>query len=188
MYNVRIRLPSSHLVVSTTTFPNSEPSTYAQHFRHTLASNLFVSAVLHPRQQPSINEFSRNKKSDSTYAVFYKQTPTVLWFKSVDIMQFSGKILSRFPCVSRRKKWWSADIENYGLAYTVIMKFLKMSNYFCRDYHLCVNNVFTTIALATTMFNPEMFITGSIFKDGKLLLQNFGIGHQVGETRYFRKL
>jgi len=49
------------------------------------------------------------------------------------------------------------------------MKFLKMSNYLCRNYHLCVcvcvcvNNVFTTILLATTMFNLEMFMTGTIF-------------------------
>jgi len=64
------------------------------------------------------------------------------------------------------------------------MKFHKISNYLCRNYNLLVNNVFTTILLATTMFSLEMFMIGNIFKDRKLLLQNFSNGHQVGETKF----
>jgi len=64
------------------------------------------------------------------------------------------------------------------------MKFLKISDYLCRNYCLLVNNVFTTALLATTMFNLEMFMTGTIFEDRKLLLQTFSNGHQVGETKF----
>ena len=194
MYNVRIRLPSSHLVVLTTTFPNSQPSRYAQHFRHTILSSFFWQYCTLNSSPALINEFSRNKKSGSTFAMFYKQAPSVLWYKSVDIMQFSGKILSRFLCVSRRKKWWNAEIENYGLAYNLIMKFLKMSNYLCRNYHLCVCVcVCVWIMFLPLYYWPQLCSTwkclwlGPSFKDRKLLLQTFSNGHQVGEMKYFRK-
>jgi hypothetical protein len=44
-----------------------------------------------------------------------------------------------------------------------------------------VNNVFTTIPFATTVFDLEIFMNGTFFKDRKFLPRAFSSGYKVGE-------
>lgn len=80
-----------------------------------------------------------------------------------------------------------AEIQEHGLAYTVVMKLLQMGNYLSKGYHVFIDNFFTSIPLAKALYEVKTFITGTIRRNRKYLPTNFKNKFQVGEKKYFRR-
>ncbi|KAI4474704.1 hypothetical protein M0802_015485 [Mischocyttarus mexicanus] len=59
------------------------------------------------------------------------------------------------------------EIKEKGLAQVVIDKLLSMSNYFMKGYHITVDNFFTSIALARSLFEKNTFLSGTIRSNRK---------------------
>jgi hypothetical protein len=78
-------------------------------------------------------------------------------------------------------------IQKYGLAPTVVMKLLKMGNYICKGYHVFVDNFFMSVPLAEDLYKLSTYVTGTIRRNRKFVLQAFQNKFEVGEKKYFRK-
>ncbi|XP_043263437.1 piggyBac transposable element-derived protein 4-like [Colletes gigas] len=59
------------------------------------------------------------------------------------------------------------EIQENGLAHTVVMKLLTKGNYFSKGYHIFVDNFFTSIPLAKALYDLGTYITGTIRRNRK---------------------
>ncbi|CAL7946858.1 unnamed protein product [Xylocopa violacea] len=79
------------------------------------------------------------------------------------------------------------EIQQNGLAHTVVMKLLTMGNYFLKGYHIFVDNFFTSIPLAKALYDLGTYITGTIRRNRKFLPKSLNEKFGVGITKYFRQ-
>ncbi|XP_015438132.1 PREDICTED: piggyBac transposable element-derived protein 4-like, partial [Dufourea novaeangliae] len=78
------------------------------------------------------------------------------------------------------------EIKEKGLAQVVIDKLLGMSNYFMKGYHITVDNFFTSIALARSLFEKNTFLSGTIRSNRKHIPSQLKSKLEVGEYKYQR--
>lgn len=78
------------------------------------------------------------------------------------------------------------EIKKFGLAHTVVMKLMKMGNYLKKGYHIFMDNFFTSIPLASSLYKLQTFITGTIRRNRKFLPKQYQNKFQIGEKKYFR--
>lgn len=79
------------------------------------------------------------------------------------------------------------EIQQNGLAHTVVMKLLTMGNYFSKGYHIFVDDFFTSIPLAKALYDLGTYITGTIRRNRKFLPKSLTEKFGVGITKYFRQ-
>ncbi|XP_026667264.1 piggyBac transposable element-derived protein 4-like isoform X1 [Ceratina calcarata] len=78
------------------------------------------------------------------------------------------------------------EIKEKGLAQVVIDNLLSMSNYFIKGYHITVDNFFTSIALARSLFEKNTFLSGTIRSNRKHIPSQLKSKLEVGEYKYQR--
>ena len=80
-----------------------------------------------------------------------------------------------------------AQIQQHGLAYTVVMKLLEMGDYLSKGYHIFMDNFFTSIPLAKKLYEMGTLITGTIRRNRKFLPAIFKGKFGIGEKNIAEK-
>nr|XP_031836771.1 piggyBac transposable element-derived protein 4-like [Nomia melanderi] len=79
------------------------------------------------------------------------------------------------------------EIQENGLAHTVVMKLLTMGNYFSRSYHIFDDNFFASVSLAKTLYGLGTYITGTIRRNRKFISEPLTEKFAIGVTKFFRQ-
>jgi hypothetical protein len=91
-----------------------------------------------------------------------------------------------FVCQGSKRPEDKDAIQIHGLAYTVVMKLLKMGNYMSKDYHTFMHNFSMTVPFAKDMYKLSTYVTRTTRRNRKFLLHTFQSKFEVGEKKYFR--
>jgi hypothetical protein len=79
------------------------------------------------------------------------------------------------------------NMKEIGLAFTVVMKLLKMGNYLFKGFHIFMDKFFTNIPLPDNQYKCGTFLTDTIRTNrkyfSKALLEEFNIG----QKKFFRR-
>jgi hypothetical protein len=78
------------------------------------------------------------------------------------------------------------NIKNNGLGYTIMKKLLEIGGYVNKGYHVFVDDYVMSVQLVRHLHQLNVYITGTVRRNRKLLSQRFKNKFAVGQKMYCR--
>jgi hypothetical protein len=77
------------------------------------------------------------------------------------------------------------DLQEHGLSFVVVNKLLDIGNYLMKGFHVGVDNFFTSVDLARELFKRHTFLTVTLRRNRKNILQELKEKFSAGDTKYY---
>ncbi|KAI4487100.1 hypothetical protein M0802_012014 [Mischocyttarus mexicanus] len=141
-----------------------------------------------PNQHLSVDESLVGTKSRSTLTQYMPNKKHHRWGIKFWMLNnaISHYCLSLFCYRGAKDPHDKREIKEKGLASVVIDKLLNMVNYFMKGYHVTVDNFFTSITLARSLFEKHTFLIGTIRNNRKYIPSQLKQKLDVGGYKYLR--
>lgn len=122
-----------------------------------------------PNQHLSVDESLAGTKSRSALAQYFPNKKHHKWDIKFWVLAdaVSHYCLSFFCYRGAKDQRDKREIKEKGLAQVVIDKLLGMSNFFMKGYHVTVDDFFTSISLARSLYEKNTFLSGTIRSNRK---------------------
>uniref|UniRef100_A0A1B6H1M9 PiggyBac transposable element-derived protein domain-containing protein n=1 Tax=Cuerna arida TaxID=1464854 RepID=A0A1B6H1M9_9HEMI len=137
-----------------------------------------------PHRELSIDESLVGTKSHSQLLQYLPNKHHHKWgVKMWMLCDSVSRYCLAFYCYKGSKK--SGEITK-GLAFKVVKKLLEIGQYLNKGYHVFIDNFFTSIPLATYLYENLTFVTGTVRKNRKGIPPQLKEKFQVGQKTYVR--